>query len=60
MTRNLASTLWAGVPMLQALDVVADTTGSTVVAHALNDVRESVRGGESLATPMGRHEIFPR
>jgi type IV pilus assembly protein PilC len=51
--------LSAGVPMLQALDVVADTTGSTVVAHALNDVRESVRGGESLATPMGRHAIFP-
>jgi type IV pilus assembly protein PilC len=59
MTRNLASMLSAGVPMLQALDVVADTTGSTVVAHALTDVRESVRGGESLATPMGRHAIFP-
>jgi type IV pilus assembly protein PilC len=59
MTRNLSSMLSAGVPMLQALEVVADTTGSTVVSDALTDVRESVRAGEALATPMSRHSIFP-
>jgi type IV pilus assembly protein PilC len=59
MTRNLSAMLAAGVPMLQAIDVVAKTTGSTVVENALGDVREAVRTGESLAAPMAQHDIFP-
>ena len=39
----------AGVPILQALDIVADTTGNVVVGRAVRDVQESVRQGESLA-----------
>ena len=31
----------------QSLDIVADTTGSVVITRALDDVRESVRRGES-------------
>ncbi|MBN2113817.1 MAG: type II secretion system F family protein [Acidimicrobiia bacterium] len=48
-----------GVPVLQALDIVADTAGNAVVSEALADVQESVKRGESLAGPLARHEVFP-
>lgn len=58
-TRNLATMMKAGVPILQSLDIVADTTGNVVIAHAVRDVQESVRTGESLAKPLENHPIFP-
>ena len=42
-TRNFGTMLHAGVPILQALDIVADTSGNMVVANAVRDVQESVR-----------------
>ncbi|WP_166139079.1 type II secretion system F family protein [Nocardioides ochotonae] len=57
--RNLGTLMGSGVPILQSLDVVADTTGSIVVTRALADVRDSVRRGESLAGPLADHPIFP-
>jgi len=57
--RNLGTMLKAGVPILQALDIVADTTGNVVLAHATRDVQESVRRGETLAGPLTEHAVFP-
>lgn len=57
--RTLALLLRAGVPVLQALDIVADTTGNEVLTRATNEVKESVRSGETMAGPLGRHDIFP-
>ncbi len=47
------------MPILQALDIVADTTGNVVVGRAVRDVQESVRQGESLARPLNNHPVFP-
>jgi len=58
-TRNLGTMLHAGVPILQSLDIVAGTSGNTVVAEAVADVQDSVRRGESLAKPLEQHPIFP-
>jgi type IV pilus assembly protein PilC len=58
-TRTLGLLLRAGVPVLQALDIVADTTGNEVVTRATSDVKESVRSGESMAGPLARHSVFP-
>jgi type IV pilus assembly protein PilC len=58
-SRNLGTMMKSGVPILQSLDIVADTTGSVVVAKAVRDVQESVRGGESLAGPLVQHKVFP-
>jgi type IV pilus assembly protein PilC len=58
-TRNLGTMIHSGVPILQALDIVADTTGNVLVARAVRDVQESVRSGESLAGPLSNHEVFP-
>jgi type IV pilus assembly protein PilC len=58
-TRNLGTMIHAGVPILQALDIVADTSGNVVVGRAVRDVQESVRQGESLARPLNNHAVFP-
>ena len=58
-SRTLSVLNRSGVPILQALDIVADTVNNAVIAHAVKDVQDSVKEGESLATPLGRHDIFP-
>jgi type IV pilus assembly protein PilC len=57
--RNLGTMLSSGVPILQSLDIVADTSGNVVVAHAVRDIQESVRNGESLTEPLSHHSVFP-
>ena len=57
--RNLGTMLSSGVPILQSLDIVADTSGNVVVAHAVRDIQESVRSGESLTEPLSHHSVFP-
>jgi type IV pilus assembly protein PilC len=57
--RNLGTMLKSGVPILQSLDIVADTTGNVVLAKAIRDVQDSVRTGESLSAPLLNHPVFP-
>jgi type IV pilus assembly protein PilC len=57
--RNLGTMTRSGVPILQSLDIVADTTGNVVLGRAVRDVQDSVRGGESLAKPLEKHPVFP-
>jgi type IV pilus assembly protein PilC len=57
--RNLGTLLSSGVPILQSLDIVSETTGSIVISRALKQVQESVRRGESVAGPLAEHEVFP-
>ena len=58
-SRNLGTMMHSGVPILQALDIVADTTGNVVLARAVRDVQDSVRQGESITAPLKRHNVFP-
>ncbi|MFN0281712.1 MAG: type II secretion system F family protein [Kineosporiaceae bacterium] len=58
-TRNLGTMLAAGVPILQSLEIVGDTSGNIVIRNAARDVEESVRRGESLAGPLAEHKVFP-
>jgi type IV pilus assembly protein PilC len=58
-TRNLGTMLHAGVPLLQALDIVGQTSGNIVVEDAAKDVAESVRQGGSLTEPLSHHDVFP-
>jgi len=57
--RNLGTMLRSGVPILQSLDIVADTTGNVVLGRAVRDVQESVRTGETLCRPLENHPVFP-
>jgi len=57
--RNLGTMMHSGVPILQSLEIVADTTGNVVLARAIRDVQDSVRQGESIAGPLKNHAVFP-
>lgn len=59
LTRNLGTMLAAGVPILQALDIVAETSGNAVVGNAMISVQESVRRGEALVRPLANQPVFP-
>lgn len=59
LTRNLGTMLAAGVPILQSLDIVAETSGNAVVGKAIRAVQDSVRQGEALAKPLADHPVFP-
>src|SRR5215510_5408209 len=56
---TLAMLLRAGVPILQALDNVKETVNNQVIAAAVEDVKTSVREGESIAKPLAKHKVFP-
>jgi type IV pilus assembly protein PilC len=58
-SRTLATLIRSGVPILQGLEIVADTVNNGVISRAVRDVQDSVREGESLATPLANHPTFP-
>jgi type IV pilus assembly protein PilC len=59
MASTFGMLLHAGVPILQALDIVKDTVNNKVVSGALEEVKVSVREGESIARPLAKHGVFP-
>ncbi|ADG74721.1 Type II secretion system F domain protein [Cellulomonas flavigena DSM 20109] len=58
-TRNFGTMIHAGVPLLQALEIVGEASGNIVIERAAKAVQESVRRGESLAGPLSQHPVFP-
>ena len=58
-TRNFGTMIHAGVPILQALDIVGATSGNVVIERAVKAVQESVRTGQSLTGPLSQHPVFP-
>jgi type IV pilus assembly protein PilC len=58
-SRNFGTMLRAGVPILQALDIVGGTAGNVVITRAVQDVQMSVRTGQSLSAPLAQHPVFP-
>jgi len=57
--RNFATMIASGVPILQALSIVGETSGNYVVEQSLKRVQEAVRQGKSVAGPLADEPIFP-
>ena len=57
--RNLGTMIRAGVPILQSLEIVGETSGNLVLEKAARAVQDSVRRGESVAAPLAHHPVFP-
>ena len=57
--RNFSTMMGAGVPILQSLAIVGETSGNWVIEEALKKVQESVRTGRSIAGPLGAEPVFP-
>lgn len=58
-SRTLGVLLSAGVPILESLEIVAETVNNVVIGNAIQDVKASVKTGESIARPLTEHEVFP-
>ena len=59
LTRTLGTLLSSGVPVLQALAIVKETTGNSVISRALQTVHDSVKEGEGMTAPLGASGEFP-
>ena len=57
--RTLAITFAAGVPLVDALDIVDGATGNTVFDNAAARIRENVAVGHSLQLSMQQTNVFP-
>ena len=57
--RNLGLLLNVGVPIMQALSVVGETTGNEVINAAMKDVQTTVRDGHPMSSALRHHSIFP-
>ena len=57
--RILGTMLANGVPILQALAISRDATGSALLAENVNDAIKNVRAGESLTEPLKAGGLFP-
>ena len=58
-TRTLGTLLSAGVPILDALDVVAKTAGNVVIEEALYYTRARIAEGKTMAGPLMEAKVFP-
>ena len=59
VTRTLGTLLSSGVPILQSLVIVRDTTGNRVVSQALQNVHDAVKEGEGMTGPLSQCKVFP-
>jgi len=58
-TRTLGTLIASGVPMLEALDITARTSGNAVVEKAILEVRSAVEAGRTIVDPLRETGVFP-
>jgi type IV pilus assembly protein PilC len=58
-TRTFGSLIRSGVPVMESMDIVAETSGNAVMGTAVLEAKERVRGGEPVSTALGSHTVFP-
>ena len=58
-SKTLSTLLGSGVPLLSAMDIVKNILNNTVLVKVLEEARENIREGESIAQPLKRSKEFP-
>jgi type IV pilus assembly protein PilC len=58
-TRTMGTMLASGVAILEALDIVAKTSGNRTVEKAIYDVRTGIAEGRTMADPLAESNVFP-
>ncbi len=58
-TRTLGTLLNAGVPILDAMDIVARTAGNVVIEDAILYARSKIAEGKNMAGPLLESNVFP-
>jgi type IV pilus assembly protein PilC len=57
--RTLGTLMSSGVPVLQALSIVKETSGNEALGRAIQVIHDSVKEGENMAPPIEACSIFP-
>jgi type IV pilus assembly protein PilC len=58
-TRTLGTLLSSGVPILDALEIVAKTAGNVIVEEAIMFARARISEGKNMAEPLMQTNVFP-
>lgn len=58
-TRTLSTLLKGGVPMLKAIDIVSAVVTNQIFSKVIQQTRDFVKEGQSLAEPLRRSGVFP-
>lgn len=58
-TRTLGTLITSGVPMLEAMDITARTSGNAVIEKAILEVRNAVEAGQTIVDPLNATNVFP-
>ena len=58
-TRTLGTMISSGVPILDALEVVAKTAGNAVVEKAIRYTKEKIAEGKTIVQPLSETKVFP-
>lgn len=58
-TRTFATLIASGVPILQAMDIVADTAENAVITRTVKEARASIKEGETISKPLSKSPVFP-
>jgi type IV pilus assembly protein PilC len=58
-TRTVGTLLAHGIPLLQALDLGRETTGSRSVDQLFQEVHDNIQRGDAMATSLRQHAFFP-
>jgi type IV pilus assembly protein PilC len=58
-TRTLGTLLQSGVPILDALEICARTSGNVIIETGIMNVRQSISEGKNMAEPLAATGVFP-
>lgn len=58
-TRTMSTMMSSGVPILEALEIVAKTAGNKIIEEAIMKTRTSLSQGKTLAEPLAETKVFP-
>lgn len=58
-TRTLGTLITSGVPMLEAMDITARTSGNAVIEKAIQTVRKAIETGRTIVDPLRETGVFP-
>ena len=57
--RTLGTLVAGGVPLLQAMEIVRDVVGNAVIGKALDEAKNNIARGETIADPIKKSGQFP-
>jgi type IV pilus assembly protein PilC len=58
-SRTFSTLVKSGVPILNSLEIVGNTSGNKIIAEAIDNSREAIKQGEPIAQPLGACKVFP-